>query len=158
MVNKPLTSVEMDRPPHHLKITARFPQRNCNRAFSCFLRNQQHAASVFNPEDQAFWNQRRIALTDPRYTDPPFNTGLGGPWGWIAGIAVIVLIAWVVIAGINQSTNTASDKPLAMTESAPSGGTKPPSTTGFGATGFTKSSPQPMMSPPAQPMSPPTRP
>jgi hypothetical protein len=84
------------------------------------------------------------SMTDPRYTDPPFNTGLGGSWGWIAGIAVVVLITWVVIAGINQGTSPASDKPLATTESAPNSGTKPSRTTGFG--GF---SPQPM-TPPTQ--------
>jgi hypothetical protein len=51
--------------------------------------------------------------------------------GWIAGIAVVVLIAFVVFAGIKQR-HTASDKPLATTESAPNGNMKSPSTTGFG--------------------------
>jgi hypothetical protein len=109
---------------------------------------------VFNPEDQVFWNRKRIAMTDPRYTDPRYSdprsdTGLGdsigGPWGWIAGIAAVVLIAFLVFAGIKQGINTASDKPLATTESAPNSGTKPSSTT----TGFGGSSPQPM-SPPAR--------
>jgi hypothetical protein len=130
-----------------------FPPRNCNTAHSSRVLepatpripqgfwNQQHAALVFNPEDQVFWNRRRIAMTDPRYTDPRYgdprsDTGLGdsigGPWGWIAGIAAVVLIAFLVFAGIKQGINTASDKPLAST------------TTGFGG-----SSPQPM-SPPAR--------
>ena len=50
----------------------------------------------------------------------PNEGGSGGPLGWIAGIAVVVLIAFVVFAGIKQR-HTASDKPLATTESAPNG-------------------------------------
>jgi hypothetical protein len=34
-------------------------------------------------------------MTEPRYTDPPFNTGLGGPWGWIVGIAVVVRLLYL---------------------------------------------------------------
>ena len=88
--------------------------------------------------------------TDPRYSDPRSDTGLpqgesiGGPLGWIAGIAVIVLIVFVVIAGINHGTNTASNNSLATTGITPNGGIKPPSTTGSGGTS-------------PQPMSPPTR-
>ena len=88
--------------------------------------------------------------SDPRYSDPRSDTGLpqgesiGGPLGWIAGIAVVVLIAFVVIAGINHGTNTASNNSLATTGITPNGGIKSPSTTGSGRTS-------------PQPMSPPTR-
>jgi hypothetical protein len=111
------------------------------------------------PTTEHVWNRKRIAMTDPRYTDPwysdpPPDTGLpqgdsiSGPLGWIVGIAAVVLIAVAVFAGIhhaiNDGTHPASDKPLATTESAPKTDMKSPSTTGFGG-----SSPQPM-SPPAR--------
>ena len=71
-------------------------------------------------------------MTDPRYRDPrssdqrpdagfPQGNGPGGLLGWIVGIAAVVLIAFVVSVGINHGTNTASDKPLATTGSAPNG-------------------------------------
>ena len=88
--------------------------------------------------------------TDPRYSDPRSDTGLpqgesiGGPLGWIAGIAVVVLIVFVVIAGINHGNNTGSNNSLTTTGITPNGGIKPPSTTGSGGTS-------------PQPMSPPTR-
>jgi hypothetical protein len=92
-------------------------------------------------------------MTDPRYTDPrysdprpdaglPQGDGLGGLLGWIVGIAAVILIAFVVSVGIKHGTNTASDKPLATSESAPNSVIGPPSTTGFGG-----SSPQPMTPP-----------
>jgi hypothetical protein len=123
--------------------------------------------------------------TDPWYSDPPPDTGLPqgdsivGPLDWIVGIAAVVLIAFAVFLGINHAindgTHPATNKPMATTESAPNGGMKSPSTTGFGGSspqpmsppnggmkpsrtsGFAGSSPQPMMSPPAQAMTPPTR-
>ena len=88
--------------------------------------------------------------TDPWYSDPPPDTGLrqgdsiGGPLGWIVGIAAVLLIAVAVFAGIHHATHPASDKPLATTGVAPNGGIKPPSTTGFGGSSL-------------RPMSPPTR-
>jgi hypothetical protein len=63
-------------------------------------------------------------MTDPRYTDPPTDprfrdpvlrddtSGGGAMWGWIAGIAVVILIAFVLIGGWNGSgNNTASNTP-----------------------------------------------
>jgi hypothetical protein len=95
-------------------------------------------------------------MSDPRYTDPrlsdprPIDPVLrrsesGGLWGWIAGLAVVALIAFIVIAGWNN-TNTASNgagnNPPITTSSTPTRPV-PPSTTGSGGT-----SPQPL-SPPA---------
>ncbi|MCK9919941.1 hypothetical protein MXD81_63505 [Microbacteriaceae bacterium K1510] len=88
-------------------------------------------------------------MSDPRYTDPDprlsdpvlrRDDSGSGIWGWIAGIAVLVLIAFVVIAGWNGSqNNTASNtsSPPATTGQATPGatpGTAPPSTTGSGGT------------------------
>ena len=62
-------------------------------------------------------------MSDPRFTDPyDRNSQLSDPvlrrdpsvdsaWGWIAGIAVVVLIAFIVIAGWSSSNNTASNGP-----------------------------------------------
>jgi hypothetical protein len=82
-------------------------------------------------------------MTDPRYTDPPTDprfrdpvlrddTSSGGAmWGWIAGIAVLILVVFVLIGGWNGSgTNTASNAPsnpaATTTGSAPAGGAMTP--------------------------------
>ena len=85
-------------------------------------------------------------MSDPRYPDPhqidPVldrgESATGGVWGWVAGLAILALIAFVVIAGWNgERSNTASNNPAAM---SPAQRSMPaPSTTGSGAT-----SPQPM--------------
>lgn len=71
---------------------------------------------------------------DPRLSDPvtrrPDN--VGGMWGWIAGIAVLVLIAIILIAGWNNNTHTASNPPAATTGSATAPVTPHPATTGAG--------------------------
>jgi hypothetical protein len=84
-------------------------------------------------------------MTDPRYTDPPTDprfrdpvlrddTSSGGAmWGWIAGIAVLILIVFVLIGGWNGSgTNTASNAPnnpaATTTGSAPRSATPPAAT------------------------------
>ncbi|MDO8877705.1 MAG: hypothetical protein Q8M24_26740 [Pseudolabrys sp.] len=93
-------------------------------------------------------------MTDPRYTDPRLNPRnddptlitpttvvnaerTSGPWGWIAGFAVVALIAFVVIAGWNNSSNTASNAgnptPVAS-DTAPMRNVTPPTTTGSGST------------------------
>jgi hypothetical protein len=85
-------------------------------------------------------------MSDPRYeqrlSDPverrPDTSG--GMWGWIAGIAVVFLIAIILIAGWNSGNNTASNPPATTGQSTSP--MTPPSTTGSG--------------PSAQPMSPPS--
>jgi hypothetical protein len=98
-------------------------------------------------------------MSDPRYTDPRTSDprlsdpvlrrdeGSGGMWGWIAGLAVLALIAFVIIAGWNGNhTNTASNtNPAPITSGSAPSGMSPPSTTGSGA-----SSPQPLSPPPAR--------
>lgn len=85
-------------------------------------------------------------MSDPRYTDPRYNDprlsdpvlrqndGIGGTWGWIVGMAVIVLIAIVMVAGWHGGGNTASNSPAVATDSAPMRNVTPPSTTGSGTT------------------------
>ncbi len=90
-------------------------------------------------------------FTDPRYSDPRLSDPVlrrdesaGGMWGWIAGVAVLLLIGFLIIAGWNNNSNTARNgSPTTTTSSAPS--TAPArSTTGSGS-----GAPQPIT--PAQP-------
>jgi hypothetical protein len=90
---------------------------------------------------------------DPRLSDPverrPDTSG--GMWGWIAGIAVVVLIAIILIAGWNSNKNTASNAPAVTTGSAPmSSPMSPPSTTGSAPS----SSPMAPTAPPPAPSKP----
>lgn len=78
-------------------------------------------------------------MSDPHYTDPRLSDPVvrrseaaGGAWGWIAGIAVLVLIALIIVAGVNSSSNTASNNPSPAATTG-SGSTSPPATTGSGA-------------------------
>lgn len=94
-------------------------------------------------------------MTDPRFTDPRLSdpvirrdeSAAGGMWGWIAGVAVLLLIGFLIVAGWNNNSTTASNG----SSSAPpttSSSTLPrntaPSTTGSGVT-----SPQPLSTPSA---------
>ena len=101
--------------------------------------------------------------TDPRQSDPNFiqpaplrnesvGESVGGVWGWVAGLAVVALIAFVVIAGWNNSpTNTASGPGASapVTTGNNMRNVTPPSTTGSGAT-----SPSAPMRNPATPAAP----
>lgn len=92
-------------------------------------------------------------MSDPRFTDPHYsddrfsqpvlrrNEGVGGIWGWVVGLAVVALIAFIVAAGWHgDGTNTASTgKGPSATAAIPHSA---PSTTGSGAT-----SPQPVKPP-----------
>jgi hypothetical protein len=90
-------------------------------------------------------------FTDPRYSDPQLSdpvlrrddSAAGGMWGWIAGVAVLLLIGFLIIAGWNNNPNTAS---TSSSPTATTSGTAP-STTGSGST-----SPKPAT--PAAPMAP----
>lgn len=101
-------------------------------------------------------------MSDPRFTDPRFNDpklnepalrrsdSAGGVWGWIAGIAVVALIAFIVVAGWNNgatdsANNGVTNTPPITTGAAPTRAV-PPSTTGSGAT---SPAPQPLSPPPA---------
>lgn len=89
--------------------------------------------------------------TDPRYNDPPLDRTLrrsesgSSMWGWIAGLAVIVLIAFVLIAGWNSNTRTAGNAPQSTVGSGAMTQPVPPPTTGQGS---------PMTAPPAPVSSP----
>ncbi len=89
-------------------------------------------------------------MTDPRFTDPQrdplvrSNDAMGGTWGWIAGIAVLALIAFVLIAGWNSNPNTANNGAPPVTTGSSVNPANPPSTTGAGGT-----SPSPMAPAPA---------
>lgn len=82
-------------------------------------------------------------FTDPRTTDPRLSDPVlrqdepaGGIWGWVAGLAVLALIAFIVVAGWNSdhmaSNNPANSPPITTGSNAPRNAT-PPSTTGSGA-------------------------
>lgn len=114
-------------------------------------------------------------MTDPRFTDPHLNdprrgdptiieptplrdANTGGVWGWIAGLAVVALIAFVVIAGWNNASDTtasnASNPTPVATGNAPMRNVTPPSTTGSGSTSpltnpATRSAPPANTTPPA---------
>ncbi len=114
-----------------------------------------------------------LRLTDPRFTNPQSsdpnyapptplrNESAGGVWGWIAGLAVVALIAFVVIAGWNNAaTNTAdtapavNPAPITTGSGAPIRNVTPQSTTGSGSTSpmtnpNTMTNPAPSASPPA---------
>lgn len=104
-------------------------------------------------------------FTDPRTTDPRLNDPVlrreepaSAMWGWVAGFAVLALIAFVVVAGWNSSGPTASNinspPPVTTGANTPANtpnttmrNVTPPAstTTGSGAT-----SPQPATPAPAQ--------
>ena len=93
-------------------------------------------------------------FTDPRYSDPRLSDPVlrhdesaGGVWGWVAGVAVLLLIGFLVIAGWNNNSDTARNgSPAATTGSLPSSAPAR-STTGSGA-------PQPMAPQPVAPAPP----
>ncbi len=98
-------------------------------------------------------------MTDPRNTDPRLDPtpgsnlndparGGGSMWGWIAGIAVVVLIAFIVAAFWNGQPRTASVTPTETTGMGTVTHTTPPPATtgrtpGAPAVAPTKPAPQP---------------
>ena len=94
--------------------------------------------------DPRFTDQRS---SDPRFNEPVLRSEArsGGIWGWIAGLGVVALIAFIIIAGWNSSDTTTANNGPAMapitTGNAPVRNVTPPSTTGSGAT---SPAPQPL--------------
>jgi hypothetical protein len=98
------------------------------------VRNRDGGVGVFLMlSDQCL--AMEAAMTDPRYTDPnhiptprePFGDPVlrrrdpttDRTWGWIAGIAVVLLIGFLVVAGWNSNhSNTASNPAPSTTGSA----------------------------------------
>ena len=79
-------------------------------------------------------------MSDPRYTDPRLSDpvlrrdlAIRGTWAWIAGIAMLVLIAFVVIASWHGNSNIANNNAAPVTGGA-TRQVNPPSTTGSGMT------------------------
>jgi hypothetical protein len=88
-----------------------------------------------NPDDPSAPRGRDPTL-EPMPRDRVGRDGTGGAmWGWIAGIAVLILIGFIVVggwgSGNRNGTDTASNRPApATTGSAPSNTGTAPSTTG----------------------------
>lgn len=102
--------------------------------------------------------------TDPNYIQPaPVRDQSGGVWGWIAGFAVVALIAFVVLAGWNNSTteNTAANSntpPITTGNNAPVRNLTPPATTGSGTTSPLTNPATPSAPPASPPSAPPASP
>ena len=83
-------------------------------------------------------------MSDPRFSDPrdPLmdNRVVGGIGSWIAGIALILLIAFIVITAANHKSDTATNNPSPVATGNGPRNLNPPSTTGSGS-----SSPQPLV-------------
>lgn len=89
-------------------------------------------------------------MSDPRYTDPRLSDpvlrhqeSVGGQYGWVAGVAVLALIAFLIVASLGGNSHTANNNSPAGTATRQM---NPPSTTGSGAT-----SPKPLTPAPAMP-------
>ena len=87
-------------------------------------------------------------MTDPRFTDPPL-IDLGRRYedappmdGWVVGIALLLLVGFIIFASWNNNSNNASSG-----SSPPTAASRmtPPSTTGSGL-----SSPQPITPAPSK--------
>lgn len=94
--------------------------------------------------------------SDPRLSDPVLrrDESAGGIWGWVAGLAVLALIAFVVVAGWNNGGTTADNantSPPVTTGSNSSPRMSPPSTTGSGSMSPSAPSNPSPAAPPAAP-------
>jgi hypothetical protein len=90
-------------------------------------------------------------MTDPRFTDPRLSDpvirhdeSVGGKWSWVAGIAVLLLIGFIIFAGSKNHSNSASSGSSPPTMASRT--MTPPSTTGSGL-----SSPLPITPGPSTP-------
>jgi len=101
-------------------------------------------------------------MTDPRFTDPPQDPLLrrdntaSGTWGWIAGLAVLALIAFVLIAGWNSNPNTASNSPGVAPMTTGSAPISPSRSTTTGSGTTSPMAPSPAPTTPAPSSSPPS--
>jgi len=94
-------------------------------------------------------------MTDPRFTDPRLSDpvirrdeAVGGMWGWIAGVAVLLLIGFLIVAGWNSNRTTASSSSSpTTTSSAPVRNVTPPATTGSGSPASQPLTPAPSNTP-----------
>jgi hypothetical protein len=105
--------------------------------------------------DPRFTDQRNA---DPRLSDPVIRQEepAGGIWGWVAGVAVLALIAFIVVAGWNSdpattASNPNNNPPITTGSNAPSMSPRAPaSTTGSGTSSpMTPSAPAPSTPAPA---------
>jgi hypothetical protein len=127
-------------------------------------RNRDNARTVSSTHGAKAQRQMEGNMSDPlntgpRYSYSKFSESVGrrsdsvvGTWGWIAGIAVIALIAiFLIVGGKGVSDNTASNTPPASTTgSAPVRNVTPgPSTTGMGTPLQPRPTPAPATTPPA---------
>ena len=81
---------------------------------------------------------------DPRF-DPPIRRyeDVSGVWVWVAGIAGLLLLGFIIFATLNNNSNTASSDSSQPTTASRTA--TPPSTTGSGS-----SSPQPIIPAPSK--------
>jgi len=107
-----------------LRFLGRLAARDTRRlifsvpSFSIFFRNRGNGWRVsFIRGDAKRPEPRRMPMTDPRFTDPDprlsdpvvrRDDNAGGMWGWIAGVAVLVLIGFLIVAGWKNNGTTAS--------------------------------------------------
>jgi len=139
--------------PRHL---IQFPRNERNRSFASDRRNRSRGQRVsFIRNGDLPIELKEDAMTDPRFTDPRYSDpqlsdpvirrdeSVGGMWGWIAGVAVLLLIGFLIVAGWNNNSNTArsGSSPTATSRTA-----TPPSTTGSGS-----ASPKPFTPAPSTP-------
>ena len=107
------------------------------------------------------WNRKGTAigdphLNDPRYSDAPLSDpvlrrdeSISGPRSWIAGVAEVLLIAFMVIVGWHSSRNNTASRSAPAKSGSAMRQMDPPSTTGSGA-----GSPQPLTPAPTPPTPP----
>jgi uncharacterized membrane protein len=98
-------------------------------------------------------------MSDPRYTDPRYSDPVlrreesaGGVWGWIAGLAVLALIAFMIVAGWNNNgSNTSADNRASPAVTGSSAPRPMPSTTGAGTLSPQPTTPAPAPAPAPRP-------
>lgn len=77
-------------------------------------------------------------FTDPRNQTPqwddPYDPSSIGPWGWVAGLVVVAVIALILVVGDRGADqNSASNTPAPTSTSSPLRYVTPQGTTGMGS-------------------------